>query len=107
MSRENLGTLWVCVDCYVHVAYGECARCYSIYGHDEKPLGCIDKWHIVELGMAHEDHHPICEVRIQGMYLDDYDCDCEFRTFSKSQCEGCGSYLHGERHAVTLFTNRT
>lgn len=34
---------------------------------------------------------------------DDYECDCETNTFSKSQCEGCGSWLYGERHAMTLF----
>lgn len=35
-------------------------------------------------------------------YPDDYECDCETNTFSTSQCEGCGSYLHGERHAMWL-----
>ena len=31
------------------------------------------------------------------------ECDCETDTYSTSQCEGCGSYLHGERHAMTLL----
>lgn len=33
-----------------------------------------------------------------GERCPDDDCDCERNTFSTSQCDACGTYLHGERH---------
>lgn len=44
-----------------------------------------------------------CPIPTPFPVPDDYECDCETNTFSTSQCEGCGSHLAGERHAMTLF----
>lgn len=56
------------------------------------------------MGMAREEHAEDCLFRTMGSDApDDYECDCERNTFSTSQCEGCGSWLHGERHALTLW----
>lgn len=95
MSEDN-GTIWVCRDCMLHHATGECGGCHE--GHDKKPLSSIKAPFRVAMGMAHEEHATNC--------VDNSECDCETDTFSTSRCEGCGSYLHGERHAMTLFKLR-
>jgi hypothetical protein len=33
---------------------------------------------------------------------DDDDCYCGENDFSTSQCDGCGTYLHGSRHSFTF-----
>lgn len=100
---ENYGTIWACVDCMLHHANGECGSCHE--GHDEEPLSAIGDGFHVAMGMAREEHSEDCETRIYNGAPDNYECNCETDTFSTSQCEGCGSYLHGERHAMTLFKN--
>ena len=78
---ESYATIWVCVDCMLHHNNGECGGCHNDYGHDREPLSSIGE----EFHLAWDDD----EVDI----------------YSTSQCEGCGSWLHGERHAMTLFRN--
>lgn len=99
---DTYGTIWVCVDCLMHHANGECGSCHDD-GHDEEPLSSIGDGFHVAMGMGYEEHAEDCETRIHNGAPADYECDCETNTYSASQCEGCGSYLHGERHAMTLF----
>jgi hypothetical protein len=96
---ENYGTIWVCVDCMLHHANGECGSCHDDHGHDEEPLNKIDGGFHVAMGMARKEHECCggCDDDIAD------ECDCETNYYGTSQCEGCGSYLHGERHAMTLF----
>jgi hypothetical protein len=82
-------TIWVCVDCMLHYANGECGSCHDD-GHDEEPLSLLTGQDFAMGG----EHSEECEGE---------DCDCETDIFSRSQCEGCGSWLHGERHAFTIF----
>jgi hypothetical protein len=102
---ESYGTIWVCTDCLMHHANGECGSCHDDeHGHDEEPLSSIGEGFHVAMGMSYEEHDESCERHTKGSdAADDHECDCETRTYSTSQCEGCGSYLHGERHAMTLF----
>lgn len=151
---ESFGTIWVCVDCMLHHANGECGSCHDDEGHDEEPLSSIEAPFTVAMGMGREDHDDTCahrpvecsecvnpatlavwwqnedgtregEPRCEELAClstpdgavaggtapiptpfpvpDDYECDCETVTYSTSQCAGCGSWLHGERHAMTLF----
>jgi hypothetical protein len=101
---ENFGTIWVCIDCLLHHANGECGSCHDgVHGHDKEPLSAIEAPFTVAMGMAYAEHAEDCETRIQGSQPDNYECDCETNTYSTSRCEGCNSYLHGERHALTLF----
>jgi len=100
---ENYGTIWVCQDCIMHHANGECGSCHSDEGHDEEPLSKIDGDFHVAMGMWAREHNEECEINITGSAPNDYECDCETDTFSTSRCQGCGSYLHGDRHAMTLF----
>lgn len=111
---ECYGTIWVCVCCMLTHANGECCAEDTHGGDSCEPLSAIEAPHTVAMGMAREEHscrecegHPglgdlteYCDGTCQPM---PEECDCETNTFSTSQCEGCGSYLHGERHAMTLF----
>lgn len=105
---ENYGTIWVCQDCMLHHANGECGSCHDRYGHDCTPLSMLSNSEYVAMGMAYSEHaedcanyYPVGADTTQAS--GDVECDCETDTHSTSQCEGCGSYLHGERHAMTLF----
>lgn len=101
---ECYGTIWVCTNCLMHHANGECGCCHDDCDHEGyEPLSSIEPPFTVAMGMAYEEHAEDCKTRIQGGAPDNYECDCETNTYSTSQCEGCGSYLHGERHAMTLF----
>lgn len=93
-------TIWVCVDCMLHHANGECGSCSDLYGpHDEEPLSLLMGQHYA-MGMVRGEH-------LGENFCGDVDeCDCETNTYSTSQCEGCGSWLHGERHAFTVFADR-
>lgn len=111
---EIIDTIWVCRDCVAHHANGECGSCHRDFGHDEEPLGLVEPGTLA-MGMDWEGHGDDCLTRVTRDLQerlpdldwpdvpDDYECECETNAFSTSQCEGCGSYLHGERHAMTLF----
>jgi len=94
LDYNNPITLWVCVDCIMHAASGECGSCHSSQGHDREPLNKID-YRSSAMGLTQGEHE--CDDPENP----NYECDCETVTFSLSQCQGCGSYLHGERHAMT------
>lgn len=104
-------TIWVCVDCIMHHANGECGSCHTDEGHDREPLGLVDKpmsgYDTVTAGMLNERHDESClrfiRAGMRNGVPGDYECDCETMTFSWSSCEGCGSTLGGERHAMTLW----
>lgn len=64
----------------------------------ERKCMCTHDADCEEHGDNSDQHHD----QSDHDYPDDYECDCETRTYSTSQCEGCGSYLHGERHAMWL-----
>lgn len=106
---ENYGTIWVCIDCMLHHANGECGGCHE--GHDQEPLSAIEAPFTVAMGMTLSEHAEGClwrdlakrSPRSGDPALENYECDCETNTYSTSQCDGCGSWLHGERHAMTLF----
>lgn len=95
-------TIWVCVDCMLHHANGECGSCHADEGHDREPMGLVDRpmsgRDMVTMGMLDEQHD--C---IQDHDGSNIECDCETRSFSWSSCDGCGSTLGGERHAFTLW----
>jgi hypothetical protein len=99
---KNLGTIWVCQDCMLHDANGECGGCHDEDGHEGgEPLSSIGDGFHVTMGLAWDEHAEDCQNRAEHEWRGE--CDCETNTFSTSQCEGCGSYLHGERHAMTLW----
>jgi len=88
MNMEPTVTQWVCVDCFVLLVNGD------VSPYCENPDALMTKLEGYEPtpGMLREEHAEEC---------DGEECDCETNPFSTSQCDGCGSTLHGERHAVT------
>lgn len=93
-TRESW-TLWVCINCIHHHANGECGDCHREEGHEGgEPLSRVD-YTKSSMGMGWEEHE--C-----GYGVDE--CDCETKTFSTSSCDGCGSDYHGERHAMTEWS---
>ena len=119
MLEGNYGILWVCVCCLMSAANGECCASDDHGGDGVKPLSLVEHPYTVHTGMGWADHDIDClryiihDLRERFPELDwpdvpgDHECDCEQNTFSTSQCGGCGSYLHGERHAMTLFGPKT
>lgn len=113
---ESHGTIWVCQCCMLTHANGECCSLDET-GHSDgcEPLSAIEAPFTVAMGMGWADHEDDCLTHVirdlEARFPDvdwpdvpgDYECECETNTFSTSQCEGCNSYLHGERHAMTLF----
>jgi hypothetical protein len=100
---ENYGTIWVCQDCMLHHANGECISMDDDSGTTNEPLSAIEArvprspW-----AWLSTSTRPAARPASRTGHTPDK-CDCETNTYSTSQCEGCRSYLHGERHAMTLF----
>lgn len=98
---KNHATVWVCLDCIMHHVNGECGNCHTDEGHDREPLALV-RGNQPAKGMYSEEHSEDCLVRSNPTTVC-YDCDCETNPFSWFSCEGCGSNLGGERHAMTIW----
>jgi len=91
-------TVWACTDCLHHYANGECGSCHGDHGHDREPLSLAIA-EDVTMGMLAARHD--CYDEENDSREDE--CDCETINHSYSSCELCGSHLHGERHAFTIW----
>lgn len=92
-------TIWVCTNCLMHAANGECGDCHREEGHEGgEPLSLLSNRACP--GMGYEGHSEDCPNRY-GDHLTNVECGCETNTYSTSTCQGCGSDYHGERHAMT------
>lgn len=108
---KNLGVYWVCETCLHAEANGVDLRYESDWGMDydpeTNPSPYPEPWALLgpgqhaACGMANEEHDESCHLGVQDDETGE--CDCEVREFSTSACEGCGNYLHGTRHAMTVF----
>ena len=96
-------TIWVCTNCIMHHANGECGDCHNPDGHEgDEPLSKLDP-RFSAMGMGYEEHSEDCPTRDpENEYPED--CECETNTYSTSSCGGCGSDFHGERHAMTEWS---
>lgn len=98
-EKEFSTTYWVCVDCHLDHHVGD---------EHEPAEGCVP-WSLIEPG----------QTMTNGIFQKDHECgwedmtdadeppcdgECEMATFSKTPCDGCGSYLAGERYAYTVWT---
>ena len=90
---QPTGPLWVCVDCIVLHCTGDLPA--DPAPGAPAPLSAIGAGYDITAGMLREHHAPDCAP--------DDDCDCETDAFSWQSCDGCGSPLAGERHALTLW----
>lgn len=91
-----LANIWACIDCTHAHANGE-------YDPDRpndqpEPLSIIKPGETVTLGLISEEHADTCTPADR-----DEGCDCEHDTFSTTACGACGSLLHGERYAMTIW----
>jgi hypothetical protein len=93
---ELISNLWACVDCMILEANGEMPT--DREPTEPNPLSLVGEGFHVSLGMLMEEHQ--CG---RTDWHDGEECYCEVRTFSTSSCDTCGSYLAGERHAMTLW----
>lgn len=96
IEAGNCATWWVCVCCMLTAANGDCGCDSEGHGGDGcVPLSAVPVTADVTLGGPQESHS--C-----GREDDTYfgDCDCERIEFSSWRCDGCGSGLAGERHAL-------
>jgi hypothetical protein len=93
--------LWVCVCCFIAHVNGDGCPC----GDDEEqhPAGLMGEFEGMEVttGMLYSEHESDCLFRTMGGDTPgNYECECETINFSHSPCDGCGTHLYGERHAV-------
>lgn len=95
MNNAESFRLWVCVCCMLSHANGECCEDDTHGGDSIAPWTLLSDGEHVTMGGA--EHSEYCTRDTDG------DCDCEIDTYSTSRCDGCGSWLHGERHAFTLW----
>lgn len=105
MARDiDLGTIWVCQCCMLEHANGECCPDDDHGGDGIAPWSSTDDARFdVTMGLTSEEHADDCMVRLTGHWPVNYECGCERISFSTSRCDGCGSYLAGERHAFGLW----
>lgn len=95
LANRDYGTIWVCVCCMLSHANGECCADDTHGGDGIEPMAIIGHGFHVSMGLGWDEH----ECDNPG----EEECDCDRDHYSKSQCEGCGSYLHGERYAFHLW----
>jgi len=103
---SNTCAIWVCQDCMLHYANGECGNCHTDEGHDCEPWSIEDVRSKTTMGLMWEEHDKSCVFsKLSGpnVCTPESECDCETISFTTSSCESCGSVLHGERHAFTLW----
>ncbi len=93
---------WICTHCFIHLVNGDCTEPDTCpWGSDDVPADAPVPMHLFEgmhitPGMLSEHHE--CAEQFSARAEE---CDCETREFSWRFCDGCGSNLGGERHAVT------
>lgn len=112
---DDKWTIWVCVCCYFAHHNGECCDRDDHGGDGVQPLSAIGTGYELFSGIGWRDHSDDCLTNTTNRLRedhpeeecpdvpDDYECECETYTFSKSQCDGCGSWLYGERHGMTMM----
>lgn len=89
-----------CQDCLFMLANGDAPADMSPeeFAAWEEGFNATTAEFHVTLGLASEDHAEECTEADR-----DNGCDCETDTFSTARCDVCGSWTHGERHAVSLW----
>lgn len=117
--------IWVCNCCMLSISNGECCEGhnanngeaftttvhYSAHfyaGTDEITTPAVwGLWDSMEYDVSMGGEHADgCPNGPDSPTRGEQDCDCEIIPFSDTPCEGCGSTLHGERHAFTVFKRR-
>lgn len=117
MTMTIVDTIWVCTCCMLSHANGKCCEDHAREASERvtepgnfytgpiapEPMpwalyAAPGAYRHVAMGGGHAEG---CPNGPDGPR--DTDCDCETRESSRSSCDGCGSVLHGTRHAFTVF----
>lgn len=98
MTGTIIDLIWVCQCCMLCHANGECCADDEHGGDSREPLSEIQPGYSVTAGLLEEEHNENCTPADR-----DEGCDCDRIEFSTSRCEGCGSFLAGQRYALTLW----
>lgn len=100
-TRIPQGEMWVCDTCMFAHANGVDMRHESDGGNPDDPAPWARgfKPGEVTMGMFADKHD--CPKATDD---EDRECDCEVQEYSYSSCDGCGSPLHGRRHAFTYWS---
>lgn len=101
---DDAYTIWVCSCCLVAAVNGDESGCRDFWGHvdgdESHPQGLCGLLNGQECsGMFDSDH----ECGLPYDAPEGRECACETDSFSTSPCDGCGSRLHGERHAMIAW----
>jgi hypothetical protein len=106
VTTRTVATLtWVCTCCLLKLANDDTSGCeYSCTSDDCHPSRWLEQYPDdadLTIGMLIAEHDETCPARTDpGL-----ECfGCEEREFSRIPCAGCGTYLAGARHAVTMWT---
>lgn len=105
LKKVPTSPLWVCVDCFLVHCNGECGE---LPEDAPVPLSKFTKEDEITAGMLWEEHAEDCPNRLHFEQHPDmtgrpHECECETQSFSWESCDGCGSPLGGERHAVCAW----
>jgi len=122
MPTTRYADLWVCVCCMLAAENGECCERhaetdggpYVVEIHpDARFYASADAvtvpgtWTLWEGTDGHAAmggvHAEGCPNGPDSDTRGECDCDCETIEFSRASCDGCGSTLHGTRHAFVWF----
>lgn len=103
LKHKPTSVQWVCVDCYFLHCNGE------VSDDVENLDALLSKFEGMEItaGLLAEEHETGCLMLNYPDVPDDYECECAVNSFSWSSCDGCGSNLGGERHALTGWIKMT
>lgn len=104
-TRTEPTLLWVCICCMLAHCNGDASGCehYCAPEHHTELLDEIPEDADVTAGLLAEEHDDQCANHNVAEVMD-HECECDRIEFSKRPCEGCGSPLAGERHALTMWT---
>lgn len=102
LKKVPTSPLWVCVDCFLVHCNGECGE---LPEDAPVPLSKFAKDDQITAGLLLEEHVEDCPNRRAAGSdgIREHECECETQSFSWESCDGCGSPLGGERHAVTAW----
>jgi hypothetical protein len=105
VTARTVATLtWVCTCCLLKLANDDTSGCEYSCTSDDHPSRWLEEYPDdadLTIGMLIAEHDETCPARTDpGL-----ECfGCEEREFSRIPCAGCGTYLAGARHAVTMWT---
>ena len=88
------GTTWVCVDCMLSDQQGEVPADHDAASPSPWALWADEPSGSVSYGQLETEH----------MCADREACECDYRTFSRCRCGGCGTDVEGGRFAYTYWS---